>query len=246
MNALKVTNVSKTYRSRRGEIRALDGVSFAVPERGIFGLLGMNGAGKSTAVKICTGMAVADDGVVEVFGRDIVRERAACLPLIGCSPQDTAVAPLLSVRENLIFTARIYGDGKADAARKADDIMARLMLSDRADERAQKLSGGLMRRLSIGMALISSPRLVFLDEPSLGLDVLARRELWRYVRALAENAAVVLTTHYLEEAEALCERVAVLAHGKIVADGAPVALIEQSGASDFEDAFIKLSGGDCG
>ncbi len=240
MNALKVTNVSKTYKSRRGEIRAPDGVSFAVPERGIFGLLGMNGAGKSTAVKICTGTAVADDGVVEVFERDIVCERAACLPLIGCSPQDTAVAPLLSVRENLIFTARIYGDGKAD------DIMARLMLSDRAAERAQKLSGGLMRRLTIGMALISSPRLVFLDEPSLGLDVLARRELWRYVRALAENAAVMLTTHYLEEAEALCERVAVLAHGKIVADGAPAALIEQAGASDFEDAFIKLSGGDCG
>lgn len=223
-------------------MRALDGISFAVPERGIFGLLGMNGAGKSTAIKICTGMLRGDGGTVEVFGHDIVRERATCLSMIGCSPQDTAVAPLLSVRENLVFTARIYGDGKAVAEQKADGIMARLMLDDRAADRAQKLSGGLMRRLSIGMALITSPRLIFLDEPSLGLDVIGRRELWRYVRMLAETSAVVLTTHYLEEAEALCERVAVLAHGKITAEGTPEQLLAQAGVDSFEDAFIALSG----
>lgn len=242
MNALQVTNVSKTYRSRRSSLRALDGVSFAVPERGIFGLLGMNGAGKSTAIKICTGMTNADSGTVEIFGHDIVRERGACLALVGCSPQDTAVAPLLSVRENLVFAARIYGDGKPDAEKKAAEIMDRLMLGDRANDRAQKLSGGLMRRLSIGMALVTSPRLIFLDEPSLGLDVLGRRELWRYVRMLAESAAVVLTTHYLEEAESLCERIAVLAHGKITAEGTPAELLAQAGTGSFEDAFIKLSG----
>lgn len=240
MEALTAENLRKTYKRKGGEIRALDGVGFTVPEHGIYGLLGMNGAGKSTAIKVCTGLVVPDEGRVTVFGHDVSSAQAKLL--VGCSPQDTAVAPMLSVRENLIFISRIYGDDKRAAEQKTEEIMARLALSDRASDRAGGLSGGLMRRLSIGMALINSPKLIFLDEPTLGLDVLGRRELWKYIRSLAESSAIVLTTHYLEEAQALCSRIAIIAHGKITAEGTPAELTERSGATNFEDAFVALSG----
>ncbi len=241
MFALKVENLYKTFKNGKRVIKAVDGVSLAVNEGEIFGLLGMNGAGKSTTIKMCTGLLQPDSGTVGVFDRDIFSDPSA-KRLVNVSPQETAVAPLLTVRVNLEFIARIYGADKTAAAAKAREIMERLKLTDRASDRAGKLSGGLMRRLSIGMAIISEPKLVFLDEPTLGLDVVSRRELWRYIREISEHTAVVLTTHYLEEAEALCSRIAVMTAGKIADVGSAAELIERSGESNFENAFLRLSG----
>ena len=242
MDALVAENLVKAFG--RGDKRkvAVDGVSFAVHDGEVFGLLGMNGAGKSTTIKMCTGLLSPDGGSVSVFGHDTVNDCAAAKSLLNVSPQETAVAGALTVRENLELIAEVYGAGRSEAREKASAMMNRLKLEDRANDGAKKLSGGLMRRLSIGMALITSPRLVFLDEPTLGLDVVARRELWRYIRETSEHSAVVLTTHYLEEAEALCGRIAIMAHGKIVAVGSAAELKARAGTDSFEDAFLKLSG----
>ncbi|MCH5158906.1 MAG: ABC transporter ATP-binding protein [Clostridiales bacterium] len=221
-------------------IKAVDDVSLAIEEGEIFGLLGMNGAGKSTTVKMCTGLLAPDGGSVTVFGGDIALSETK--RMLNVSPQETAVAPMLSVYENLVFIAEIYGADKATSKLQAEEIAAKLKLTDRLNDRAGKLSGGLMRRLSIGMAIITKPRLVFLDEPTLGLDVVSRRELWKYIREISGSAAVVLTTHYLEEAEALCNRIAVMAGGKIAAIGTADELKKLSGEDTFENAFLRLTG----
>lgn len=240
MLALELKDVKKTFRSRRGEVVAVDGVSLEVAERGIFGLLGMNGAGKSTLIGISTGLIRPDGGTARVFGGDPTD--AAVRRLVNVSPQETAVAPMLTVGENLEFAARAYGMTRSDARDAARRMAESIGLGGRAGDRAGRLSGGMMRRLSVGMAAVTSPKLVFLDEPTLGLDVVSRRGLWRYIRETAESAAVVLTTHYLEEAEALCDRIAVMAGGRIVAVGSAAELKEKSGAESFEDAFLRLAG----
>lgn len=241
MYALKADGICKAFKAHKRIVQAVNNVSLEVEEGEIFGLLGMNGAGKSTFIKICTGLIAPDSGTVSVFGHEMGRDVEA-KRLVNVSPQETAVAPLLSVAENLRFMARIYGADRAEAAEKADMIMERLDLTDRAQDRAGKLSGGLMRRLSIGMAIITEPKLVFLDEPTLGLDVVSRRKLWKYIRETAEHTAVILTTHYLEEAEELCARIAIMSKGKTVAVGSGEELIKLSGESNFEDAFLRLSG----
>ncbi len=240
MYSLEITDVKKSFRTKKRVIKAVDGVTLAFGETGIYGLLGMNGAGKSTLIKICTGLTKPDGGSVAIFGRDA--SDAEVKRFVNISPQETAVAPMLTVRENIEFSARFYGADKADAKRRAVEIAERLRLGDRINERAGKLSGGMARRLSIGMAIVTEPKLVFLDEPTLGLDIVSRRELWKYIRQVAENAAVVLTTHYLEEAEALCERIAIMAHGKISAVGTCDELKDISGEQTFENAFLRLSG----
>lgn len=242
MKALEVNNAVKRFGGKR-PVTAVDDVTFEVGEGEVFGLLGMNGAGKSTLIKMCTGLINADGGSIRVFGADINNEREKAKSMVNVSPQETAVAPLLSVRENLQFIARIYGADKREACRRADEMMEKLDITDRAGDRAGKLSGGLMRRLSVGMALITEPKLVFLDEPTLGLDVLARRELWKIIRKNC-GCAVVLTTHYLEEAESVCERIAIMAHGKIVDCGSADELIKRSGTDNFSDAFLAISGVD--
>lgn len=240
MYALKADNLYKKFKSGGRVITAVDGVSFAVDEGEIFGLLGMNGAGKSTTIKMCTGLLAPDGGEVTVFEKDI--SLAEAKRLVNVSPQETAVAPMLSVFENLVFMARIYGADRSEAAAQAEEIARKLKLTDRLKDRAGKLSGGLMRRLSIGMAIITKPRLVFLDEPTLGLDVVSRRELWKYIREISATTAIILTTHYLEEAEALCNRIAVMANGKIVAIGSAEELKKESGEDTFENAFLRLAG----
>lgn len=242
MTALHVEDVYKTFGKGERAIAAVRGVSFDVREGEIFGLLGMNGAGKSTTIKMCTGLTAPDRGSISVFGHDMRTDSARAKSLLNISPQETAVAGMLTVRENLVFVAQVYGADKAESAAAADEIMQKLKLSDRANDKAGKLSGGLMRRLSIGMALITKPKLVFLDEPTLGLDVVARRELWRYIKEIKSSAAVILTTHYLEEAEALCDRIAVMAGGVIAGIGTADELKELSGESTFENAFLRLSG----
>lgn len=242
MNALEITNLNKTYSSKRGVIKAVDNLSLTVAHGEMFALLGTNGAGKSTTIKICTGLTTPDSGKAVIYGIDISAEPVKAKECLNVSPQETAVAPNLTVLENLEFIAEIYGKSGKDAHDCAETMMHRLGLSDRAGDKAGKLSGGFKRRLSIAMALISEPKLLFLDEPTLGLDVLARRELWHFIKMLKGKMTIVLTTHYLEEAEALCDRIAIMHQGVVQVCGTASEIIAEMGTDNFEDAFLKIAG----
>ena len=233
MNAIEVMNLRKRY----GAVRAVDGASFAVAQGEIFALLGTNGAGKSTLVRMLAGLTPPDGGDALLLGRSVARERAAVRALTGISPQESAVAPRLTVRENLELMAGLNGLPRGRAA----ETLMECGLREAAGRHAGALSGGWQRRLSIAMALVARPRVLFLDEPTLGLDVPARRELWRLIEGLRARATVVLTTHYMEEAEALADRVGVLRAGRLAALGTAGELKELAGAASFEDAFLKLA-----
>ncbi len=236
MNAIEIQSVTKRY----GAKTAVDHLSLTVPEGEFFAQLGVNGAGKSTLVKTLCGLTAPSEGDALLLGHSVTKDAAAARALVGVSPQETAVAPNLSVRENLELMAGVYGlaDGKA----RAGAVIEAFKLNEIEKQSARTLSGGWQRRLSIAMALVSDPKILFLDEPTLGLDVIARRELWAHIRRLKGRITIVLTTHYLEEAEALADRIGVMAHGHLVAVGTAEALMAQTGKAKFEDAFIELAG----
>lgn len=238
MNAIEIKGLRKTY----GAVTAVDGLTLSVGEGELFALLGVNGAGKTTTIRMLTGLAAPTGGDALLCGSSIVREPEAVKALSACSPQETAVAPNLTVRENLELMAGIYG--VAQPKRAAETMIAEMNLGEVAARRARTLSGGWQRRLSIAMALITGPRVLFLDEPTLGLDVLARRELWQHIRALKGKMTIVLTTHYMEEAESLSDRIGVMAHGKLIAVGTAAELMERTGKTTFEDAFVAIAGGE--
>ena len=239
MDAIKTTSLTKQY----GSLTALNGLDLTVRDGELFALLGVNGAGKTTAIKLLSCLMKPTAGTATIYGHDIVTQSHEARALLSTSPQETAVAPNLTTRENLELMAGIYGANGKEAKVKATEMIARFNLSSIEKTKAKKLSGGWQRRLSIAMALISDPKLLFLDEPTLGLDILARRELWAIIRQLKGNTTIILTTHYLEEAEALSDRIGILSHGKLTALGTASELMEQSGAKNFEDAFITLAGG---
>ena len=236
MNAVEITCLTKAFGNRI----AVDALSLAVRRGEIFSLLGMNGAGKTTTLRILCGLIPADSGRAMILNHPAGTPEAKAL--LGLSPQETAAAENLTVRENLEFAARIHGMDRAEARRAAQTMIDRLSLGETAERRVKRLSGGWQRRLSIAMALISEPQVLILDEPTLGLDVLARRELWDVVRGLRGRTTVLLTTHYLEEAEALSDRIAVMADGRLRALGTVVELKTLARADTFESAFIRLSG----
>lgn len=238
MNAIEIKDLRKTY----GAVTAVDCLTLSVGEGELFALLGVNGAGKTTTIRMLTGLAAPTGGDALLCGSSIVREPEAIKALSACSPQETAVAPNLTVRENLELMAGIYG--VAQPKRAAETMIAEMNLGEVAARRARTLSGGWQRRLSIAMALITGPRVLFLDEPTLGLDVLARRELWQHIRALKGKMTIVLTTHYMEEAESLSDRIGVMAHGKLIAVGTAAELMERTGKTTFEDAFVAIAGGE--
>lgn len=239
MNAIETHSLTKVY----GQKTALDQLNLTVADGELFALLGVNGAGKTTTIKLLSCLMAPTSGTASVYGHDIVSDSHAARSVLATSPQETAVAPNLSVRENLEMMAGIYGASRAEAKEKATKILSEFNMDSIAGTKARKLSGGWQRRLSIAMALISEPKLLFLDEPTLGLDVLARRELWTIIRALKGKTTVILTTHYLEEAESLSDRIGIMAAGKLTALGTAQELLEKSGAKNFEDAFITLAGG---
>lgn len=238
MNAIEIKDLRKTY----GAVTAVDCLTLSVGEGELFALLGVNGAGKTTTIRMLTGLAAPTGGDALLCGSSIVREPEVVKALSACSPQETAVAPNLTVRENLELMAGIYG--VAQPKRAAETMIAEMNLGEVAARRARTLSGGWQRRLSIAMALITGPRVLFLDEPTLGLDVLARRELWQHIRALKGKMTIVLTTHYMEEAESLSDRIGVMAHGKLIAVGTAAELMERTGKTTFEDAFVAIAGGE--
>ena len=237
MNAIETKNLTKKYKDKI----AVDELNLTIREGELYGLLGVNGAGKSTTIKMLSTLTCPTSGDAEVLGHSIISERAKVKELINVSPQETAVAAKLSVRENLEFTARIYGADKQTARKKAEETIEKFDMEEIAKQKAGTLSGGWQRRLSIAMALISEPKLLFLDEPTLGLDVLARRELWHVIEKLKGKITVILTTHYLEEAEALCDRIGIMSKGKLRAEGTAEELKARAGTDDFEEAFIRIT-----
>lgn len=236
-NAIEVHDLCKRY----GNVTALSQLQLAVHEGEMLALLGVNGAGKTTAIKLLSCLTSPDEGEAFLGGHSILTEPQAVKEIIGVSPQETAVGKKLTVRENLLFLAEIHGLNKEKARERVEKMLKELRLDEVAERRAGTLSGGWQRRVSIAMALISEPRILFLDEPTLGLDVIARHELWEYIRSLKGKMTVILTTHYLEEAESLCDRVAILAQGKLVTVGTVEEIKARAGAERFEDAFVKLS-----
>ena len=239
--AIEIKELTKQYASKR----AVDMVSLSIQEGELFALLGVNGAGKTTLIKMLSCLTKPTSGDALLFGKSIITEPQQVKQLIAVSPQETAIAPNLTVRENLELMAGVHGFDKEKTKQKTDELLHKFSLQPFEKQRSKTLSGGWKRRLSIAMALISEPKILFLDEPTLGLDVLARRELWTVIEQLKETTTIILTTHYLEEAEALSDRICIMKDGQIKAIGSASQLIERANSTRFEDAFIKfVSDGD--
>ena len=236
MYAIKTNDLSKCY----GDVTAVDKLNLEVREGEIFALLGVNGAGKTTAIKMLSCLSKATSGSATVGGHDISKEGDKIKRIIGVSPQETAVAPNLTVKENLELIAGLHGFTKERRAARVNEITGEFKLGDILKRKAGRLSGGWQRRLSIAMALISEPRILFLDEPTLGLDVIARSELWDTIRALKDKVTIILTTHYMEEAEALSDRIGIMNSGRLLVTGSAKELCDMCGVDKFEDAFIRI------
>ena len=237
MLAIETRDLVKKY----GDRRAVDGLNLEVRQGELYALLGVNGAGKTTAIRMLSGVTAPDGGDALLMGHSVISELEAVKRITNLSPQESAVAPRLTVRENLELIAEIYGLRSREARIRAERSMEEFGLAQVARQFAGTLSGGWQRRLSIAMALITEPQVLFLDEPTLGLDVLARRELWELVRSLHGRVTILLTTHYMEEAEELSDRVGILQKGRLRALGTPGELIERAGANSFEEAFVALA-----
>lgn len=239
MNAIEIQGLRKCY----GSLTAVDDLNLTIGQGEFFALLGVNGAGKTTTIKMLSCLTLPTAGDAKLLGRSICTEAEQVKRVIAVSPQETAIGPNLSVTENLEFLAGIHGLSKEAAKARTAVMLETLGLQPVAKQRAKTLSGGWQRRLSIALALVSQPEILFLDEPTLGLDVLARRELWRVIEALKGKVTVILTTHYLEEAEALADRIGVMAAGRLKAVGTVAELLAMTGGKNLEDAFLILAEG---
>ena len=240
MLAIKTQNLTKKYKDKT----VVNNLNLTVNKGEMYALLGVNGAGKSTTIKMLSCLIKPTNGDAELMGNSIIKDENAVKQIISVSPQETSVAPNLTVRENLEFIAGVFGFSKAEAKAKATKMIEDFDMADIEKSRAKTLSGGWQRRLSIAMALISEPEIVFLDEPTLGLDVLARRELWKHISKLKGKITIILTTHYLEEAEALSDRIGIMAKGVLKAEGTAEELKAKAGTEDFEEAFVRIAEGE--
>ncbi len=236
MEAIKTIGLVKRY----GDVIAVDGLNLEIRRGELFALLGVNGAGKTTTIKVLSCLTRPTEGDAFVCGHSVTKESEKVKRLIGVSPQETATAPGLSVRENLELMCGIYGFPRERTRDRIGEMVERFSLSSVLDRKAGRLSGGWQRRLSIAMALICEPEILFLDEPTLGLDVIARHELWELIRAIKGNATIILTTHYMEEAESLSDRIGVMKDGRLLALGTSEELTARAGADDFETAFVSI------
>jgi ABC-2 type transport system ATP-binding protein len=236
MYSIETNSLTKRYR----DVLAVDGLDLKVREGELFSLLGVNGAGKTTAVKMLSCLTAPSSGGASVGGYDLLSESEKIKKIIAISPQETAVAPNLTARENLELICGVHGFGKDRAREKIADLSDRFGLSDILGRKAGKLSGGWQRRLSIAMALISEPKILFLDEPTLGLDVIARSELWDIISDLKGRTTVILTTHYMEEAEKLSDRIGIMKDGSLLTVGTAKEIMEMTGKDRFENAFVSV------
>ena len=236
MNAIETMELVKQYKN----VIAVDRLHLEIEQGELFSLLGVNGAGKTTTIKMLSCLIKPTSGDASVGGYSITKEPEQVKRLIGVSPQETAVAPNLSVRENLELICGIYGFSKEKTEKKMRELSGQFELDTILQKKAGKLSGGWQRRVSIAMALISEPKILFLDEPTLGLDVIARHDLWEAIRSLKGKVTIILTTHYMEEAEALSDRIGIMKNGSLLAVGTLEELNRKADTKDFETAFVSI------
>lgn len=236
MQAIKTKALVKRYKN----LTAVDGLDLEIRQGELFSLLGVNGAGKTTTIKMLTGLTKPTDGDAFVGGCSITRQPEQVKRMIGVSPQETAVAPNLSVKENLELICGIHGFSKEKTRSRIEELSGQFALEEVLRRKVSKLSGGWQRRVSIAMALISEPKILFLDEPTLGLDVIARHDLWKVIRDLKGSVTIILTTHYMEEAKELSDRIGIMKSGRLLAAGTAEELKALAGTKDFESAFVTI------
>lgn len=237
MLAIESKNLTKKFKEKT----AVDSVDLKINKGELFALLGTNGAGKTTTIKMLSTLILPTEGAIKICGMDIARDRQKIREILNVSPQETAIALNLTVKENLEFMAGVYGIKEKE--KKINELIKMFKLEEVIKQKAKTLSGGWQRKVSIAISLINDPQILFLDEPTLGLDVIARKELWKIIEKLKGKITIILTTHYMEEAESLSDRIGIMAKGKLVEVGTAEELIKKTDAKDFEDAFIKIATG---
>jgi ABC-2 type transport system ATP-binding protein len=240
MDAIKIEGLTKKYR----DVVAVDNLSLSIAEGELFSLLGVNGAGKTTTIKMLSCLTEPTSGDAYLLGSSICKDAPEVKSVIAVSPQETAIASGLTVKENLELICGVYGFSKDKRDAKINELASLLGLDSILTRKAGKLSGGWKRRLSIAMALISEPKILFLDEPTLGLDVIARSDLWDLIRALKGRITIILTTHYMEEAEALSDRIAIMKDGKLLVSDTAEEIKKTAGTDRFEQAFVLIVKGE--
>lgn len=235
--SIKVVNLTKKF----GDLVAVDNVNLNIENQQIFALLGLNGAGKTTLIKMLSCLIKPTSGDAFIFDKSILNKSQEIKQKINIAPQETSIAPNLTVFENLIFICQIYGFNKKDAISKAEEMLKTFNIEEKKNVLAKKLSGGQQRRLGIAMAIISNPKILFLDEPTLGLDVVARKGLWNIINRIKQKSTIILTTHYLDEVVHLADKVAIMSKGKIVANDTVKNIIKNTNTDNFENAFLSLT-----
>ena len=237
MNAIETNKLTKKYKDKI----AVNGINLTIKEGELFALLGVNGAGKTTTIKMLTGLILPTSGDIIINNMDMKKDTLKIKEIVNVSPQETAIAPNLTVKENLYFMAGVYQI--KDKEEKIDELIKLFKLDEVLNKRAKTLSGGWQRRVSIALSLINDPKILFLDEPTLGLDVLARKELWKVIEDLKGKITIILTTHYMEEAESLSDRIGIMSNGNLVDIGTAKELMKKTKTKNFEDAFVAIATG---
>ena len=237
MNAIETKNLTKKFKDKT----AVNNLNLNIKQGELFGLLGVNGAGKTTTIKMLSGLILPTKGDIKIENMDIKKETIKIKEILNVSPQETAIAPNLTVKENLEFMAGVYQIPNKD--KKINELIKIFKLDEVLNKKAKTLSGGWQRKISIAISLINDPKILFLDEPTLGLDVIARKELWKIITSLKGKITIILTTHYMEEAESLSDRIGIMANGNLVDIGTAKELIKKTKTKNFEDAFVTIATG---
>ena len=234
MNSIEIKNLTKKYKEKI----AVNNINLNIKSGELFSLLGVNGAGKTTTIKMLSGLILPTSGCITISNMDMKKDTIKIKEILNVSPQETAIALNLTVKENLEFMAGVYQIN--DKEKRINELIKLFKLDEVLSKKAKTLSGGWQRKVSIAISLINSPKILFLDEPTLGLDVLARKELWKVINELKGNITIILTTHYMEEAESLSDRIGIMSNGNLVDIGTPKELIKKTKSKNIEDAFVKI------
>ena len=237
MVAIETKNLTKKFKDKV----AVNEINLVIEKGELFALLGVNGAGKTTTIKMLSGLILPTSGDIIIEDMNIKKDVFKIKEILNVSPQETAIAPNLTVKENLEFMAGVYQI--KDKEEKINELITQFNLNEVLKKKAKTLSGGWQRKVSIAISLINNPKILFLDEPTLGLDVIARKELWKVINSLKGKITIILTTHYMEEAESLSDRIGIMANGSLVDIGTSEELIKKTNAKNFEDAFVTIATG---